>query len=270
MYTIAETLPSAMASPAYEMEEIQVVELHMMDKTKYFPLAALSGFTIRTILYPFGLIKTRLQVQRQNAIYKGTFDAFTKIVKYEGFSGLYKGFWISNLLVGTSMSYIVTYEHVRNYLRKHAPESNNQLRSFIAGGCASAVGQTSMVPIDIVSQHLQMIGQKDAVSGKTLRVKSLDHLEIPASAYRTRIGVLKAIVSGVYKKDGLRGFYKGYVVSLAVYAPNSAMWWFFYDTYSSKFILLISLVRFCMSELHLFFKSTKCSLLPSLFQMIEC
>jgi hypothetical protein len=36
-----------------------------------------------------------LQVQHKNALYKGTFDAFHKILKYEGVKGLYRGFWIS-------------------------------------------------------------------------------------------------------------------------------------------------------------------------------
>jgi hypothetical protein len=35
------------------------------------------------------------QVQHKNALYKGTFDAFHKILKYEGVKGLYRGFWIS-------------------------------------------------------------------------------------------------------------------------------------------------------------------------------
>ena len=28
-------------------------------------------------------------------MYRGTFDAFHKILKYEGVKGLYRGFWIS-------------------------------------------------------------------------------------------------------------------------------------------------------------------------------
>uniref|UniRef100_A0A0B6ZS60 Solute carrier family 25 member 44 n=1 Tax=Arion vulgaris TaxID=1028688 RepID=A0A0B6ZS60_9EUPU len=35
------------------------------------------------------------------------------------------------------------------------------------------------------------------------------------------------------------GFYKGYFVSLACFAPNSALWWFFYDHYC---VLLTNIV----------------------------
>ena len=63
---------------------LQVIEFEMMDKRKYYPLTMLSSFSIRGVLYPFTLIKTRLQIQRGSEIYKGTFDAFFKISKNEG------------------------------------------------------------------------------------------------------------------------------------------------------------------------------------------
>lgn len=78
-----------------EMEEIRVIELHMMDKRRYFPLTLVSGMFVRSSLYPFMLIKTRLQIQRGNTVYKGTFDALFKIGATEGVSGLYRGFWVS-------------------------------------------------------------------------------------------------------------------------------------------------------------------------------
>ena len=47
-----------------------------------------------------------------------------------------------------------------------------------------------------------------------------------------RIGGSYKIAQAVYSKYGLRGFYKGYFISLSVYAPHSALWWLFYDRYS--------------------------------------
>lgn len=43
------------------------------------------------------------------------------------------------------------------------------------------------------------------------------------------------IVRQIYLKDGIQGFYRGYVASLAAYVPNSAMWWAFYHLYQGKF-----------------------------------
>lgn len=222
----------------FDMATITVIEFNMMDKRKYFPLTALSGFTIRTLLYPFSLVKTRLQLQRRHhSVYTSLFDAIRTIVRTEGFNGLYRGFWVSNLMIVSQVSYIGTYEGVRNYLADNTTLTNSKIRSLIAGACASTVGQTTVVPIDIVSQHLQLLGlsSKSAdPSKKHSKVKPLNRLDIPPEALNSRIGAAKAIVSVIYRRDGLRGFYRGYMASLLTYAPSSAMWWFFYDLYCGE------------------------------------
>lgn len=62
------------------------------------------------------------------------------------------------------MFYISTYEGVRHLLNQHKIHSN--LRALVAGGAASLVGQTIIVPFDVLSQHLMMMG----VNGKEERV----------------------------------------------------------------------------------------------------
>lgn len=52
--------------------------------------------------------------------------------------------------------YISTYEGVRHILKQHKVHSN--IRALIAGAAASLVGQTIIVPFDVLSQHLMMMG----------------------------------------------------------------------------------------------------------------
>lgn len=94
----------------------------------------------------------------------GTFDAYGKIYKYEGFGGLYRGFWISSVQIISGVFYISTYEGVRHLLNKQNVHSN--IRALVAGGAASLVGQTILVPFDVLSQHLMMMG----VNGKDEKV----------------------------------------------------------------------------------------------------
>ncbi|CAL1533825.1 unnamed protein product [Lymnaea stagnalis] len=232
---------------SFEVEEIQVIELKMMDKRKYFPLTLASGLTIRSMLYPFMLIKTRLQIQKGKSVYKGTFDAFLKISVNEGRSGLYRGFWVSCLQLFPSMAYISTYEGTRHYLSEYVGIKENGIRSFVGGGLASLTGQTLAVPIDIITQHLMLMGKReksknpDPLSTEKraqIKLSTLQHIQISESASKSRFGAVQAIVHAVYKRDGLLGFYKGYFVSLACFAPNSALWWFFYDSYSVLFASL--------------------------------
>ena len=228
-----------------DTKAIQVIELHMMDKRKYFPLALVSGVAVRGFLYPVMLIKTRIQIQKQKAHYRGTFDAFHKISRAEGFRGLYKGFWVSNTLVVPQMAYITTYENTRVFLKDRTSIQNNKIRSFMAGGAASMVGQTFVVPIDIVTQHLMMITKSKQKPGappkstdtslhKVAKPQAYEPLNIPKEALDSNFGRTKAVIKAVYEQNGIRGFYKGYFTSLSLYAPSSAMWWFFYDIYSGN------------------------------------
>lgn len=60
------------------------------------------------------------------------------------------------LLLILGVFYISTYEGVRHLLSKKNVDS--RLRALVAGGCASLVGQTIIVPFDVMSQHLMMMG----------------------------------------------------------------------------------------------------------------
>ncbi|XP_074661407.1 solute carrier family 25 member 44-like [Tubulanus polymorphus] len=225
MYAIDEDKAPDIEHPP-QHDGIQVIELSMMDKRKYFPLTMLSGFSVRGLLYPFTLIKTRIQVQKGTELYSGTFDAFNKIARTEGAVGFYRGFWVSSLQIFSQVTYISVYEGTRHLLVTRTPVKSSRVRSLLAGGAASITGQTLFVPVDVVSQHLMIMKLRHSGG-----MRKLSPLKINADEYKSRFGLTKAIVRAVYKQYGPLGFYQGYLASLAVYAPNSAMWWFFYDTY---------------------------------------
>lgn len=52
--------------------------------------------------------------------------------------------------------YISTYEGVRHLLTQR--QVDGRIKAFVAGGLASMVGQTIIVPFDVISQHLMMMG----------------------------------------------------------------------------------------------------------------
>ncbi|GFR79126.1 solute carrier family 25 member 44 [Elysia marginata] len=205
---------------SFEMEEIQVIELKMMDKRKYYPLTLASGLTIRSMLYPFMLIKTRLQIQRSKTVYNGTFDALIKIGRNEGTSGLYRGFWVSCLQLFPSMAYISSYEGMRHYMAEHMGVTENSTRAFVEN--------KKSTPAKTASPE----ASREKAKAKE-KLTKLQHFHISEEEARTRMGSLKAIIRAIYTQDGALGFYKGYFVSLACFAPNSALWWFFYDAYTS-------------------------------------
>ncbi|XP_071522967.1 solute carrier family 25 member 44 [Panulirus ornatus] len=207
---------------------IQTIEWDMMNKYKFFPLSMLSSFSVRCLLYPFTVIKTRIQIQRHSEIYRGTFDAFQKIVRYEGVGSLYKGFWISAFQLVSGIFYITTYENVRHFLQKRGLQ-DSRMRALVGGGCASLVGQTIIVPFDVISQHIMVLGQLEGRgNSKVVNPLNIDYQN------RRKTQIALDIIKKVYKMDGIRGFYRGYMASISAYVPNSALWWSFYHFYQEQ------------------------------------
>lgn len=186
-----------------ENEGIKHIGWDDLDKRKYYFFGPLSMVAVRLIIFPPMLIKTRLQVQKQTTLYNGTYDAFKKIFKHEGIRGYYKGFAAYNLTVISGQIYITTYELVRANLPMLTPGG----KSLVAGLCASLAGLTITVPVDIVTQKQMIAGQQ--VGKKNSYV----------------FHSAPSVASKIYKKTGLRGFYKGYLASILTYTPSSGIWW---------------------------------------------
>lgn len=210
---------------------IRTIEWDMMDKTKFFPLSMLSSFATRSCFYPLTLIKTQLQVQFKSDVYSGMIDCGTKIFRAEGAAGLYRGFWISSVQIFSGVFYISTYEGVRHLLTQNG--CGPQVKSLVAGGCASLVGQTIIVPFDVISQHAMVLGMGAQGS-------SVNPLGIQSKG-RSRLNISLDIAKEILRRDGLKGYYRGYTASLIAYVPNSAMWWTFYHFYEGNLLFVIFL-----------------------------
>lgn len=203
---------------------IRTIEWDMMDKGKFLPLSMLSSFSVRCCLFPLTVIKTQLQVQHKSDVYKGMLDCAYKIYRSEGVPGLYRGFWISSVQIVSGVFYISTYEGVRHLLNDVG--AGHRLKALVAGGCASLVGQTIIVPFDVISQHAMVLGMATHAKGV-----DINPLGIRTGPDRSRFNISIDIAREIMRRDGFRGFYRGYTASLMAYVPNSAMWWAFYHLY---------------------------------------
>ncbi|GAB9463731.1 hypothetical protein Gpo141_00001180 [Globisporangium polare] len=179
-----------------------------LDKRRYFVLGPTMFLAVRAAVYPSNLVKTRLQVQsKANPLYAGTFDAFRKIARQEGMKGLYKGFGASTANVLTGNVYISVYEMARKQFLTHT-QFGEKAANFAGGACASLISQTIVVPLDIVSQRMMIDGQG-----------------VDVRKTRERARGFLSVTKHIYRMEGLRGFYRGYLPSIATYAPSSAIWW---------------------------------------------
>lgn len=220
---------------------IRTIEWDMMDKTKFFPLSMLSSFSVRCCLYPLTVIKTRLQIQRRNHMYTGMIDAYRKIYAYEGMAGLYRGFWISSIQIVSGVFYATTYEGVRHLLSQNSVTSclDSRVKALIGGGAASLVGHSIVIPFDVLSQHLMVLGVNVKHGKLVVDKMSMNPLGLNLQPGMSRAQISSEIVKLIYQRDGLRGFYRGYIASLCAYVPNSALWWGLYTTYQEELIKIL-------------------------------
>ncbi|XP_067837613.1 solute carrier family 25 member 44-like, partial [Heptranchias perlo] len=211
-----------------DRRKIQIIEWEDLDKRKFYVFGVCMTMMIRVSVYPFTLIRTRLQVQKGKSLYGGTFDAFVKILRTEGVAGFYRGFLVNTFTLISGQCYVTTYELTRKYVAQY--NNRNVVKSVIAGGAASLVAQTITVPIDIVSQHLMVQGQGQSMG----RFKLQSRVVVGTGKHQLVIGQTKEVVVQIFQLDGLRGFYRGYAASLMTYIPNSALWWPFYHLYAEQ------------------------------------
>ncbi|KAI1289789.1 Solute carrier family 25 member 44 [Halotydeus destructor] len=208
------------------------IEWEMMDKNRFLSFSVLNSVALRTVIYPLTVIKTRLQVQKQhNPVYKGTADAFVKILKYEGISGLYRGFVVNTMQVISGIGYIVTYETMRHAASKYGDIHDNRIRGLIGGGCGSLVSQTIITPFDVISQHMMVIHSKKQ-SKTPQKFSSFTNPLIINKNEVSKFGLSVAIMKELYRRDKFKGFYRGYLAALLTYVPSSGLWWMFYPIYS--------------------------------------
>ncbi|XP_043935688.1 solute carrier family 25 member 44 isoform X2 [Protopterus annectens] len=202
---------------------VPIIEWEHLDKQKFYVFGLGITMMMRVSVYPFTLIRTRLQVQKGKSLYTGTFDALFKILRAEGITGLYRGFLVNTFTLISGQCYVTTYELTRKYVSQY--NNNNTVKSLVAGGSASLVAQSITIPIDVVSQQLMMQGQGEAMARFKVQTHGRKHIIV--------FGQTKDIIMQIFKADGIRGFYRGYVASLLTYIPNSALWWPFYHFYTA-------------------------------------
>merc|ERR1739845_43933 len=98
----------------------------IMGLVSCFVAAQVAGICARPFNYPFDTVRRRLQMESEKPmdqrIYKGTVDCGVKILRDEGFSGMYKGA-LANIFRGVGASLVlVLYGEIKNALARQKEE----------------------------------------------------------------------------------------------------------------------------------------------------
>uniref|UniRef100_A0A6Q2YGA6 EF-hand domain-containing protein n=1 Tax=Esox lucius TaxID=8010 RepID=A0A6Q2YGA6_ESOLU len=135
------------------------VLLQAAESAYRFGLGALAGATGATAVYPIDLVKTRMQNQRSTSsfvgelMYKNSFDCAKKVLRYEGFFGFYRVWFLL---------YSPLFSQVNDFVRDKFTTGDNTiplLAEILAGGAAGGSQVIFTNPLEIVKIRLQVAGE---------------------------------------------------------------------------------------------------------------
>ena len=160
-----------------------------------------AGFTNSFVVSPIELVKCRLQVQRESAesaYYRGSVHALRRILVEEGVRGVYKG-TVATILrevpcyAGQFGSYYVAKRLWAQYTQVSV-EDISVMGTFFCGGAGGFFCWLFSYPQDIIKTRLQIARVNQY--GKHWSSK-LD-------------GGFSECAADIYRKDGMRGFWRGF------------------------------------------------------------
>ncbi|KAK5084323.1 mitochondrial aspartate-glutamate transporter agc1 [Lithohypha guttulata] len=214
---VGERLESARGAAAKAVQKTGGFLHSVLESAHHFALGAVAGAFGAFMVYPIDLVKTRMQNQRSSApgqrMYDNSIDCFRKIVRNEGFKGLYAG--VLPQLVGVAPEKAIKLtvnDLVRGALTDKKSNSIQLSSEIIAGGTAGFCQVVFTNPLEIVKIRLQIQGElakrSDAVPRRSamwiVRNLGVVGLYKGASACLLRDGPFSAIYFPTYahlKKD---------------------------------------------------------------------
>jgi solute carrier family 25 carnitine/acylcarnitine transporter 20/29 len=118
----------------------------------------IAGINVTFVGHPFDTLKVRLQTQpTDKPIYSGVSDCFFKTLKWEGFSGLYKG--VQAPLIGQMFfraTQFLTFGESKRFFSKDGKVPIKKHEYYIAGGMAWGVAAIVECPIDLFKTQMQI------------------------------------------------------------------------------------------------------------------
>ncbi|KAG8222585.1 hypothetical protein J437_LFUL010427 [Ladona fulva] len=173
--------------------------------TTHMTAGAIAGIMEHCVMYPLDSVKTRMQSlsPSPNAAYRGVGEALYRMVTQEGLLRPVRGMCAVVTGAGPAHAlYFSTYEYLKEFLTTKM--SLHPQLAYGASGCVSTlIHDAVMNPAEVVKQRLQMY----------------------ASPYKTCL----ECTSRIYKKEGMRAFYRSYTTQLTMNVPFQSVHFMMYE-----------------------------------------
>ncbi|RDY06870.1 S-adenosylmethionine carrier 1, chloroplastic/mitochondrial [Mucuna pruriens] len=183
------------------------------------------------MMHPVDTIKTRLQSQAilngiQNQ--KNILQMVQSVWQVDGLKGFYRG--VTPGIIGslaTGATYFGVIESTKKWIEDSHPSLRGHWAHFIAGAIGDTLGSFVYVPCEVMKQRMQVQGT--ITSWSSLAVKDGLAIKPGTQIYGYYTGMFNAGCS-IWKSQGLKGLYAGYLSTLARDVPFAGLMVMFYES----------------------------------------
>ncbi|XP_011679772.2 calcium-binding mitochondrial carrier protein SCaMC-2 isoform X4 [Strongylocentrotus purpuratus] len=170
-----------------------------------------AGAVSRTVTAPLDRLKVILQVIGSKKPNIGILDGFKHMYREGGFKSFWRGNGINVIKIAPESAIkFLAYERIKRLLHTEGTELKVYER-FVAGALAGVVAQTTIYPMEVLKTRLAI--------RKTGQYK----------------GILDCAVQ-IYKKEGFRCFYRGYIPNCLGIIPYAGIDLAVYETVKNSWI----------------------------------
>ncbi|KAG1335355.1 mitochondrial substrate carrier family protein P [Cocos nucifera] len=197
-----------------------LIEGSMPLVVKELVAGGIAGGIAKTTVAPLERVKILFQTKRPDFQNVGLLGSFRRIVQTEGLLGFYRGNGASVArIVPYAALHYMAYEQYRRWIILGFPDiGRGPLLDLVSGSAAGGTAVVFTYPLDLVRTKLayQVVGPSRG------KFRGLSHSE---QAYE---GILDCIFK-TYRKNGLRGLYRGVGPTLYGIFPYSGLKFYFYE-----------------------------------------
>ncbi|KAF1864838.1 hypothetical protein Lal_00031801 [Lupinus albus] len=196
-----------------------------------FVWGAVAGAFGEGMMHPVDTIKTRMQSQ---AILDGILNQKSilqmvqSVWRADGLRGFYRGVipGITGSLA-TGATYFGVIESTKKWIEDSHPSLRGHWAHFIAGAVGDTLGSFVYVPCEVMKQRMQVQGTIMSWSSDTMINGAA--VKPGAQIYGYYTGMFNAGCT-IWKTQGLRGLYAGYLSTLARDVPFAGLMVMFYES----------------------------------------